>query len=184
MSLARAILSRLAAADEAVLRFAVKLRAPAATIAMRCVTMLGDAGVFWFAAAAILLAAQKTRRRGAELVLCLAVSSVVNNGILKNLIKRPRPYDVLPGVRALIGSPAGFSFPSGHTAVAFAAAYAIFHGFGWRLGVPAYIVAAGIAASRVYLGVHYPSDALAGIAAGILCAALALKLPLAFLERL
>ena len=68
-------------------------------------------------------------------------------------------------MRSLAADPDAFSFPSGHTTVAFAVAVAL-AGSGSGLGAVAAILAGGIAVSRVYLGAHYPLDVLAGIALG------------------
>lgn len=61
----------------------------------------------------------------------------------------------------------GFSFPSGHTAAAFASATVLQRHFGWKVGIPAYGVAAYVAASRVQMERHYVSDVVFGAAVGI-----------------
>ncbi len=84
------------------------------------------------------------------------------NTAVKLAVRRRRPE--LPGLPALTGTPTQLSFPSAHASTSFAAArlYA-------RLGLPApvlYALAAKLSLSRLYLGVHYPSDVLAGAALG------------------
>ena len=61
----------------------------------------------------------------------------------------------------------GFSFPSGHTAMAFASATVLQRHFGWKVGIPAYAVASYVAASRVQTQRHYLSDVAFGAALGI-----------------
>jgi membrane-associated phospholipid phosphatase len=91
------------------------------------------------------------------------------NTVLKLAVRRPRPE--LPGLPPLTSTPTRLSFPSAHASTSFAGArvYA-------RLGLPAaplYVLAGALAASRLYLGVHYPSDLLAGAALGTTLAAVA-----------
>ena len=89
---------------------------------------------------------------------------------LKMLVGRPRPCQALEGVRMLIGCPASFSLPSGHAATSFAFATPLFAltrpflPLLWR--ITPLLIAATIACSRPYLGVHYPSDIVAGALLG------------------
>jgi undecaprenyl-diphosphatase len=88
---------------------------------------------------------------------------------LKHGIKRDRPCKVLSGVYPRVSPSDLFSFPSGHTAAAFLIATLIGH-FSPILLVPGYIWALLVGVSRIYLGVHYPSDILAGLFIGLFCA--------------
>lgn len=81
---------------------------------------------------------------------------------LKNLVARPRPFDVDPEIVVIIPKPSDFSFPSGHTLTAFASAFAVLS-FDRRLGISALVTASLIAFSRMYLYVHFPTDILGGI---------------------
>jgi membrane-associated phospholipid phosphatase len=85
---------------------------------------------------------------------------------LKLLTDRARPPLADPGVQSLVGVPDSTSFPSGHAAAAFAAATAVGI-FYPRLRVPLYTLAALVALSRVYLGVHFWSDVLVGSLLGL-----------------
>lgn len=106
-------------------------------------------------------------RAGGMGLLSLLFSLLVNNLFLKNLVERSRPFDVIQALTPLIPRPHDFSFPSGHTASSFAAAGVFFRRLPRRLGVPALILAAFIGVSRLYVGVHYPSDVLFGMLSGL-----------------
>jgi undecaprenyl-diphosphatase len=95
--------------------------------------------------------------------------------LLRQWIGRDRPPLVYVDPRPLVGLPHTGAFPSGHAASAFAAATVI----AWasrRLAVPAYLLAALVAWSRVYVGVHWPLDVIGGAALGTLVAIALLKL--------
>jgi undecaprenyl-diphosphatase len=99
------------------------------------------------------------------LVAADLVADLVSLG-LRQWIGRLRPPFVYPEPKPLVRVPHTGAFPSGHASVAFACAAVI----AWaspRLGAPAFVLAAGIAFSRVYVGVHYPLDVLAGAALGL-----------------
>ena len=96
--------------------------------------------------------------------------------ILKPLIARPRPFAVLDGVRMLrwMGPISSYSFPSGHCASSAAAAF-VLGSYYKRFRLPLALLVGSIAYSRIYLGVHYPSDCLAGLAVGVFCGLLAMR---------
>lgn len=130
------------------------------------ITTLGNGGAVWIASAVAALCFKKTRKAGIAIGVALLLSLIINNFILKNLVARIRPYDVIEGLEILIARPKDFSFPSGHTGSSFAAATVIYRCLGKRYGVPAVILAILIGFSRLYIGVHYPLDVLAGVVIG------------------
>lgn len=130
------------------------------------ITRLGDNGFIWILLSLCLLIPKKTRKIGIMSFLALGSSFVVNNLILKNVIRRVRPYDVIHGLSALIEKQHDFSFPSGHTASSFAAAIILYQKLPKKYGCAAILLAILIAFSRLYLGVHYPSDVIVGAISG------------------
>ena len=82
--------------------------------------------------------------------------------ILKRLINRKRPYEKLAGIENLVEPFESYSFPSGHTTASFAAAVTLSFAFP-QLSILFIFTALLVAVSRIYLGVHYPSDILIGI---------------------
>lgn len=89
--------------------------------------------------------------------------------ILKNTLKRRRPPEVIPCFFSLVTPADQFSFPSGHTMAAFLLAGLAFLHFG-SMASPLYFWATAIGASRVILGVHFPTDIIAGATLGSMLA--------------
>ena len=139
------------------------------------ITHLGDAGIFWLILTAILLCFKKTRKAGLFSAAALAGSVLLNNVILKNLIGRTRPYEMIEELHLLKGlTEAGDpSFPSGHTAASFASCVAILPNVRKRWWAPLILMAVLISVSRVYIGIHYPSDIVGGLVSGVLLGILA-----------
>lgn len=131
------------------------------------ITKLGNAGWFWIALSIILLCFKKTRKIGCVSLLALVIGELVTNVVLKNLVARLRPYEVIDGLRLIIKPQSDFSFPSGHSCASFASATVIYKMMPRKYGICAVVLAVLIALSRVYVGVHYPSDVLAGGLIGI-----------------
>jgi len=130
---------------------------------------LGQHGAVWLAIGVGGWAIDAPRRAQWRRATGTVAGTYVLNTAIKRIVRRPRPQ--LPGLPALTSTPTQLSFPSAHasTSVAGAIAYA-------RLGlpvVPLIALAKGLALSRVYLGVHYPSDILAGGVLGALVAKVA-----------
>lgn len=143
---------------------------------MRAVTGLGNAGLVWIALTVTLLIFRRTRRAGVACALALVFSLLLTNLALKNWVRRPRPFAELETLTLLIGQPSEYSFPSGHASSSFAAGWAMFRTLPRRWGIPALALAVLISLSRLYVGVHYPTDVLGGAVVGIAAASLALRL--------
>jgi membrane-associated phospholipid phosphatase len=154
------VLSRL---DEAGFRLARTAgHTPGAERAVRRFSALGEHAAVWLALGAAGAALDRPRRarwlRGAGTV----AGAYLLNTAVKLAVRRRRP-DVR-GLPPLTGTPTGLSFPSAHATSSFAGARAY---SALVPGPPLYALAAGLALSRLYLGVHWPSDSLAGAALGI-----------------
>ena len=156
-----------------ILHWFESLHNPVTDPIMYAITCLGNAGIFWILLCAVFLfipVFKKDRKLGLSMAIALILSLIMCNGIMKNLLARIRPFNADPTFENLYGIFNGikdWSFPSGHTSASFAAALAIIL---WdrKKGIPAVILAALIAVSRLYLTVHYPTDVLASLLLGSL----------------
>ncbi len=95
------------------------------------------------------------------LFIAVGIADLVGNQV-KHLVGRIRPCRELSDVNLLKGCGKAYSMPSNHAANAFAAMSTLFFIWKGRLAAGLWIIAAAVAFSRVYVGVHYPSDTLAG----------------------
>jgi membrane-associated phospholipid phosphatase len=158
----------LASLDERLLRVArTRGHRPAAERAVARFSRLGEHGAVWLAIGGAGQLLDARRRAGWRRAGGVVVLSYTANVLVKLAVGRRRPS--LPELPPLTGTPTGLSFPSAHASTSFAGALAY-----RRLGVsaaPLYALAVGLSLSRVYLGVHYPSDVLGGAVAGTLLAA-------------
>jgi undecaprenyl-diphosphatase len=112
-----------------------------------------------------------------KMLISLAVLSFVIElsvyGIIKLNFKRTRPCDLIEGVHNLTSIQDRFSFPSGHAAAAFLMATVLRFLYP-QLTIPLYLIACAIGISRIYNGLHFPSDVLVGTLLGYLSAKVAI----------
>jgi len=142
---------------------------------MPIITTLTNAGILWVGLALVFLFSRRTRRMGVTMGIALILGLVVGNIVLKPLVGRIRPYDFDPTITLIIPPEIEFSFPSGHSLAAFEGAVSIFL-YRRRWGIPALVLAALTAFSRVYLQVHYPTDVICGSLLGAAFAVLAFSM--------
>ena len=132
---------------------------------MPFVSGLSNHGEIWILCAALLLFIRRQRACGLSAACALTLDLIACNIVLKPLISRIRPFAFRPDLSLLVSPPGDASFPSGHTAAAFAVVFAL-KTAGSPLWRPALALAAVTAFSRLYLYVHWPTDVLGGILLG------------------
>ena len=165
---------------------------------MKFITLLGEDGIFWINVCIILLLFKRTRRLGVICSLSLLCTFIVCNLCLKPAVDRVRPWITFQLVNPMLPPPGDASFPSGHSANSMGPAWAMFIAtmpvktaqgrsydevrcLGWKgdgvspqimhkLGIAAVVLAVLIGISRLYLGMHYPSDVVCGLLIGMIVA--------------
>lgn len=158
------------------------------------ITKLGDVGFIWLLISIVLIFISmileykskkeklttnydkilKLRYMGLTMIIALILEVFTVNICLKNIVNRPRPFQVDESINMLITA-SGSSFPSGHTGSSFAAAVSVFL-YNKKAGIAALVLASLIGFSRMYLFVHFPTDVIGGVVVGIICAFLARKI--------
>ena len=152
----------LGAIDLAVLRaFRTRGHTPARERAARAFSQLGEQGMVWFGICAAGALADRGSRPAYGKAAVTVLATYGLNQLIKVSVRRPRPrIDDLPPLTSTL---TGLSYPSAHAATSFAGARMLSSALP---AAPLYALAVGLCLSRVYLGVHYPTDIVAGAALG------------------
>lgn len=155
--------------DFAILDFIQTCHNDVFTFIMKWLTYAGNHGYLWIGLCIVLFCIPKTRKIGVYLAVTLVIAFLLNDRVMKPLVARDRPFIQRPEIDTIISRPSGFSFPSGHSASSFATAMALFlQNKKWGIG--ALVIASGVAFSRLYFAVHFPTDVICGSLFGILIA--------------
>ena len=171
---------------------------------MKVITFFGEDGIFWIIMCLIMVFFRKTRRPGIICAASLLFTFISCNLILKPLIDRVRPWVTFQLVNAMMPPPGDASFPSGHSANSMGPAWAMFLAtmpvktaegrsydevkcLGWKgeglmprrmhiCSIALVVLAVLIGISRLYLGMHYPSDVICGLLLGMIVASIVYKI--------
>ena len=142
------------------------LRSEYITTFMYHTTSIGSILLALIALCFIIKGSRSEKIAGVAVLASCFLEVFIVNGVLKNLIARPRPFVTYDEVVPLVNILSEHSFPSGHTALVFSMAFVIYKLLPAIYGKVAIVIACLVGFSRVYLGVHYPSDVIAGIIVG------------------
>ena len=140
---------------------------------MLLASALGAGGFLWWVTAVITMVFPNKRAAAWRMLLAIVLTGAVSEYALKPAFGRARPFEVDPAIVVIDAKPTTRAFPSGHAAVAVAAALAgsrLMPGATWLL----WPLAAIVALSRIYIGVHWPTDVIGGVVVGVICAWFAL----------
>lgn len=168
--------------DLNVFQWVQTIQTPILSAILKVITTLGEGGIIFILLALGLLITKKYRKAGFAMIIALAVMVVCNNLVLKEIFARPRPFNITYDwwneiyiFPEIVSRPDSYSFPSGHTSSAFAAAIALLW-YDRKIGIPTTIFAFIMGFSRIYVEVHYCTDVLAGLIVGIIYAVIGILL--------
>lgn len=147
------------------------------TFVMTMITSMGNYGFIWILTAILFLVFKKTRNIGVIESISLVSVFILVNVIIKPIVDRARPFEISLDIlnNVLISLPGDGSFPSGHTAAAFAASTAVFC-CNRKYGAYMLVLAVLMGLSRLYFAVHFPTDVMAGLVIGIVIGILSYKI--------
>ena len=162
---------------------------------VRIYSTLGDYALLWIGFGIFLLCKKEYRKYALVFFISLGTGFLLNDMVLKKLVMRERPFQQSEVLKTYVDSyyysisssgfinfltgskyPSGSSFPSGHSFCAANAATFLFLIDKKKLGIPAIVLAALMALSRIFMCVHFPTDVLTGLILGTLLAVAAFKI--------
>ncbi|WP_311482304.1 phosphatase PAP2 family protein [uncultured Anaerococcus sp.] len=144
---------------------------------MVTISAAGNLSLIWIAFIFIFLSAKELKNQGKIMIIAFILNILLVNILVKNLVARPRPYDVANFTGLLVHKLSDNSFPSGHTSYAFTFATIVtLLNKNKALKIFTDVLAVLMAFSRLYLYVHFPTDVLAGAVFGILIGILSIKI--------
>ena len=145
--------------EHKILKSIAKTRHDIFTKIMKFFSLSANAGVIFFILSLMMILSEKYKKMGYACIVTVLTHSFICNVLLKPVIKRMRPFDRYQDIIVLLDKiPKDYSFPSGHTGASFAFATTVFL-YDKKLALC-------IAYSRMYLGVHYPTDIIGGVILG------------------
>jgi membrane-associated phospholipid phosphatase len=151
--------------DTSLLHYVIQLRRPWLDDVMLLASALGAAGFIWWVTALITMVFPDKRAAAWRMLLAVLLTSTISDHVLKPAFDRARPFTTDASITVIDAKPITPSFPSGHAAMALGGAIAGARLLPWSAWIW-YPLAVMVAVSRVYIGVHWPSDVIAGMLVG------------------
>lgn len=171
------MLEKIKALDDRLIDKIGEMHTPILNKMMLFMTFLGDGGKVWFLMVAIILYFRRSVYLGASLLLSLGVGILTAEGIIKRIVCRVRPCHKMDESNIILKKmPHFYSFPSSHSATSFAVTTVSFMLCNHWVALVMFCIALGVAFSRFYLQAHYLTDVICGIALGIICGIVTVKL--------